>query len=212
MLFFAQRPYLLVTLHVCSEEVTSCDCSWVGVAGGFAFFPSSRGEMQASGGPDTPLWARAHLAHRWTWRSCLSCCGSNAGTCVSAHMPSCSPGAYWGVGRPAHTRHYQMLSSVLLPLCVFIGNVLAFLLHCISFKIFPYSLKRVFLFFLSDLYIILNIFKHPFFFWSICFVGYILSWWSCLFTLGHLTDWRIFWYFLLWLVLSESCLIKSSTF
>ena len=36
--------------------------------------------------------------------------------------------------RPAHTRHYQMLSSVLLPLCVFIGNVLAFLLHCISFK------------------------------------------------------------------------------
>lgn len=66
--------------------------------------------------------------------------------------------------RPAHTRHYQMLSSVLLPLCVFIGNVLAFLLHCISFKIFPYSLKRVFLFFLSDLYIILNIFKHPFFF------------------------------------------------
>lgn len=52
---------------------------------------------------------------------------------------------------PAHTRHYQMLSSVLLPLCVFIGNVLAFLLHCISFKFFPYSLKGVFLFFLSDL-------------------------------------------------------------
>lgn len=100
---FRTKALLLVTLHVCSEEVISCDCSWVGVAGGFAFFPSSRGEMQASGGPDTPLWARAHLAHRWTWRSCLSCCGSNAGTCVSVHMPSCSPGAYWGVGLLAFT-------------------------------------------------------------------------------------------------------------
>ena len=37
-IFFAQRPYLLVRLHVCSEEVTSRDCSWVGAAGGSPFF------------------------------------------------------------------------------------------------------------------------------------------------------------------------------